>query len=169
MKPLLKQAALLCACLYALAGQALGDSLSDALSALESGNNSKAIKLLRPLAKQGNAQAQFKLATLYYSGNGVRQNLKQAAYLYRQAAEQGHFVAQSNLATLYYRGEGVSRDFVLAYMWKDIATANSEGDRQLRYLVQLKSLSEKMSSKQLAEAKMLSTQCTAKKFRGCKQ
>ena len=169
MKPLLKQAVFLCACLYALTGQASGDSLSDALSALEAGNNSKAVKLLRPLAKQGNAMAQFKLATLYYSGNGVRQSYKQAAHLYRQAAEQGHPVAQSNLATLYYLGEGVLKNFVLAYMWKDIATSHSEGDRQLRYLAQLKALSRNMSAKQLAEAKKLAKQCTAKKFKGCKQ
>ena len=169
MNSFLKRLLLLCTCLFALTGQTFADPLADALRAMNEGDNAKAARLLRPLAKQGNTEAQFKLATLYYSGKGVRQNYTEAADLYRHAAEHGHPVAQSNLATLYYRGEGVTKNFVLAYMWKDIAAVNSNGSRQLRYREQLKALSNEMSAKKIAEAKKLAKKCTASKFKGCKR
>ena len=167
MNPLLKQVLLVCVCLFALAGQAIADALSDAQRAADMGDYAKAFKLLKPLAKQGNAVAQFKLATLYYSGRGARQNNKEAMRLYQLAAEQGHVVAQSNLATLYYRGEGAPMDYILAHMWKNIAASNADGERRLRYVEQLKELAKNMNAKQIAEAEELSKKCTANKFKGC--
>ena len=168
MNPLLKQM-LFCMCLFALTGQAIADSLSDAQRFADAGNYAKAAKLLRPLAAQGHAVAQFKLATMNYSGTGVPQNHKEAVKLYRLSAEQGHAVAQSNLATMYYRGEGVPKDYVLAHMWKNLAAANANGERQLRYIEQLKELAKSMTAKQLTEAQGLAKKCTANKFKGCKR
>lgn len=156
-------------CWFALTGLALADSLSDALRAFDAGNYAKAVKLLKPLAAKGNAVAQFKLATLYYSGRGVTTNFRDAARLYRLSAEQGHVVAQSNLATMYYRGEGVPKDYVLAHMWKNIASNLAEGDRQLRYVEQLNELARSMTAKQITEAKELAKKCNANKFKGCKR
>lgn len=169
MNSLLKQIVLVGWCVVALTGHAKADSMSDALRALDEGNHAKAAKLFKPLAAKGNAVAQFKLATLYYNGKGVPKNLKEAAKLYRLSAEQGHVVAQSNFATMYYRGEGVPKDFVLAHMWKNIATTNAEGDRQLRYLEQLKALTKDMTAKQITEAQELAKKCTANIFKGCKR
>ena len=169
MKPFLKQILFIFLCIFLLASQANADSLSDALRAFEEGNHAKAAKLFKPLADKGNTEAQFKLATLYYSGKGVPQNYMKAAKLYRLSAEQGHVVAQSNLATMYYRGEGVPKDFILAHMWKNIAATNAEGDRQLRYFEQLKTLDRDMTAKQISEAKELAKKCTFNKFKGCKR
>lgn len=166
MNPSLKRI-LFCVGVSALIGPAVADSLTDAQRAYEAGNPEQAAKLLGPLATQGNAAAQFKLATMYYSGRGVSQNDKEAVRLYRLSAEQGHAVAQSNLATMYYRGEGVPKDFVLAHMWKNLAAANAEGDRQLRYLEQLKGLERNMSARQKDEARKLAKKCTANRFKGC--
>lgn len=167
MQNLLKHMLLGCVCLFALTGQLSADSLSDALRAFDEGKHAKAAKLFKPLAKKGNAIAQFKLATMYYNGNGVTKNIKEALRLYRLSAEQGHTVAQSNLATMYYSGIGVPQDFVLAHMWKNIAATNSEGDRQLRYFEQLKTLTQDMTAKQIAEAQALAKKCTSNKFKGC--
>lgn len=169
MNHLLKQMLFTCISLFVLAGQAKADSLPDALRAFDAGNYAEAAKLFRPLAEKGNAEAQFKLATMYYNGNGVPRNYKEAAKLYRLSAEQGHVVAQSNYATMYYKGDGVPKNFVLAHMWKNIAATNSEGDRQLRYFEQLKRLAKDMTAKQIAEAQELAKNCTASKFKGCRQ
>src|SRR3989338_555720 len=166
MKQLLKQVLLVCVCIFALAGQAIADLLADAQRATDMGAYAKAVKLLKPLAKEGNAVAQFKLATLYYRGKGVRQNSKEAMRLYRLSAEQGHVAAQSNLATMYYRGESVPRDFVMAYMWKKLAASKAEGERRTRYLEQLGELAKSMTARQIAEAQALVKKCAANKFKG---
>ncbi len=41
------------------------------------------------------------------------------------AAEQGFAPAQFNLALLYGEGRGIKRDDVQAYMWLNVAAANS--------------------------------------------
>lgn len=155
--------------MFALAGQTAADSLSDAQRASEMGNYAKAVKLLKPLAAKGNAEAQFKLATLYYSGRGTSTSFKEAARLYRLSAEQGHVVAQSNLATMYYWGEGVPKNYVMAHMWKNLASNRAEGDRQLRYAEQLNELARNMTAKQIVEATRLARKCVAKRYKGCKQ
>ena len=169
MNQLLKQLLLVFMCVFALAVQAVADSLSDAQRASDEGNHAKAAKLFKPLAARGNAVAQFKLATMYYSGKGVKRNTKEAVKLYLRSAEQGHVVAQSNLATMYYRGDGVPKDFVMAHMWKNLAATNADGDRQIRYVEQLNELAKNMTARQLAEARALAKKCTANKFKGCKR
>ena len=168
MNQVQKQMMLVCLCVFTLTGQATADPLSDAQRASDMGDYTKAARLLKPLAAKGNAVAQFKLATLYISGKGVSQNNKEAIRLYRLSAEQGHAVAQSNLATMYYRGEGIRKDFVMAHMWKSIAASNADGERQLRYIEQLKELEKNMAAKQITEARALAKKCTANKFKGCK-
>jgi len=169
MNQLPKQMLLVCACMFSLVGQTAADSLSDAQRASDMGNYAKAVKLLKPLAAKGNAEAQFKLATLYYSGRGTSMSFKEAARLYRLSAEQGHVVAQSNLATMYYWGEGVPINYVMAHMWKNIASNRAEGDRQLRYAEQLNELARNMTAKQIAEATALARKCTANRFKACNQ
>lgn len=65
------------AVLLILVGIALGavaGPLEDALAAAERGDYSPTIWLLRPLADQGNAMAQFDLGSMYTNGLGVPQN-----------------------------------------------------------------------------------------------
>lgn len=169
MKEWIRQMLVVCVCWSVLAGQANADSLADAQHASDKGDYAKAAKLLKPLAKNGNAAAQFKLATLYYRGKGLPPSQKEALRLYRLSAEQGHTVAQSNLATMYYRGEGIRRDYVMAYMWKNLAAANADSERRTRYREQLEELMRSMTAREIAEAKALAKKCTARKFKGCKR
>ncbi len=71
----------------------------------------------RPLAKQGNAEAQFNLGLMYYNGQGLPQDYVQALQWYRKAAEQGYAKAQHNLGFMYYNGEGVPQDDAEAVEW----------------------------------------------------
>jgi len=73
-------------------------------------------------ADSGDAAAQFALGKAYQSGNGVPQNLDQAAIWYRKAAEQGNAKAQDNLGVLYWSGDGVEKDKTEAVRWYRKAT-----------------------------------------------
>ena len=75
-------------------------------------------------AEQGDPESQFRLGTMYLSGEGVIQDYKEAAKWYTKAAEQGNAKAQFNLALMYANGEGVIQDDVYAHMWLNIASSN---------------------------------------------
>jgi TPR repeat protein len=47
----------------------------------------------------------------------------QAVKWYRLAADQGDADAQFNLGFMYASGQGVPKDYVLAYMWRNLAAA----------------------------------------------
>lgn len=73
---------------------------------------------LKGRADEGEALAQFELASLYESGrDGVPKNLPKAAVLYRKAAEQGRADAQYNLGMMYEGGHGVTKDPAEAARW----------------------------------------------------
>ena len=61
-------------------------------------------------AAKGDAEAQSRLASMYYMGQGVDANLPEAVAWYRKAAEAGEPKAQTVLGMLHEDGEGVARD-----------------------------------------------------------
>jgi TPR repeat protein len=61
-------------------------------------------------AKSGNPQAQYELGKCYASGDGVSQDLFQAAIWYARSAEQNHTEAQYEMARCYDEGAGVLKD-----------------------------------------------------------
>src|SRR5450759_299058 len=118
---LLKQMLLVCVCLFALTGQAIADSLSDAKRVYDAGDYEKAATLFRPLAEQGNADAQLKLGVMYDHGEGVRQDYKGAVKWFRLAADQGNADAQFYLGVMYDNGQGVPRDYKESVKWYQLA------------------------------------------------
>jgi TPR repeat protein len=128
--------------------------IEDALEAMNEGRQEDyvtALRLLRPLAEQGDARAEQLLGALYYNGNGVPESAVEAVKLYRKSAEQGYARAQGNLAYLYEKGEGVLRDLVAADMWASLAAAGGEhGAADAR-----DELEKKMTQSQIAEAERL--------------
>jgi hypothetical protein len=63
----------------ALFGLVVAGPLEDGKAAYKSGDYATAVRLLRPLADLGNADAQNNLGAIYYSGHGVPQDYAQAA------------------------------------------------------------------------------------------
>jgi Sel1 repeat len=59
----------------------------DAMAAYARGDYITALRILRPLADQGDAQAQYNLGVLYDNGLGVPQDDAEAMKWYRKAAE----------------------------------------------------------------------------------
>ena len=68
-------------------------------------------------AKQGDADAQYAMAWLYESGDGVPQSDTKAVEWYRRAADQGHVKAQVSLGIAYEEGQGVGQSYEKAVEW----------------------------------------------------
>jgi TPR repeat protein len=104
--------------------------LEDALAALRQGDNATALRLLRPLAEQGNAEAQYNLGAMYGNGLGVRENNDEALKWERLAADQGHAKAQFTLGLIYASGFGVPENDVEAAKWYRLAADQGDAEAQ---------------------------------------
>ena len=123
----------------------------------------KDLKEWKPLAEQGNAEAQYALGLLYRRGQAVLQDYKEALTWFRNAAEQGVAGSQLNLGWMHQDGEGVPQDLVLAYMWFNIASANGTSiGAENRDIV-----AKKMTAGQIAEAQALARECMASDYQNC--
>jgi uncharacterized protein len=103
--------------LITTAAIAVAGPFEDALAAAESGDYSTANWLLRPLADQGDAIAQFDIGFMYDTGHGVIQDYGEAMRWYRLAAKQGNALAQFNLGFMYANGHGVPQGYAEAAKW----------------------------------------------------
>lgn len=130
MNKLLKQMLLVCGCLFTLTGQAIADSLSDAKHAYSTSDFSKAAKLFRPLAEQGNVYAQHSLGMMYADGHGVSQDDTESVKWYRKAAIKGHAPAQNNLGLMYSQGRGAAQNYTEALKWYKEAIKKSYAPAQ---------------------------------------
>jgi uncharacterized protein len=107
--------------LVAIGGAATAGPLEDAVAAYQSGDYAAALKVWRPLAEQGDADAQVHLGVMYESGQGVLRSDAEAIKWYRKAAEQNDAVAQFNLGIMYTKGEDVSANHAEAALWYRLA------------------------------------------------
>ena len=64
------------------------------------------LKALKHRAQHNDTQAQFKLAGLYFKGQGVKQNPQQAITWLETAARLGHTQARAHIALLYLIRKG---------------------------------------------------------------
>ena len=91
--------------------------LEDGEAAYHRGDYAEAMRLLRPLAEQGDASAQFRLGAMYTFGDGVPHDTEQGFIWYRKAAEQGNANAQTKLGLMYANGIGTPKDGAQALFW----------------------------------------------------
>ena len=103
------------------ADAAIADARDDAVAAYDRGDYAVALKLLTPLAEQGDVFAQFSLGVMYENGQGVIQDARVAVKWYRLSADQGNASAQDNLGFMYANGKGVSQDEAEAVKWHRLA------------------------------------------------
>ena len=88
MKAILRSGFLALA-IMAMAVPAYAGPYEDGLAAYEREDYATALKFWRPLAEQGNADAQFNLGGMYDSAEGVPYDYAEVAKWYRKAADQG--------------------------------------------------------------------------------
>ena len=91
------------------------------VEAFERADYETAFKEWRPLAEQGEAEAQYNLGALYDKGLGVPQDDAKAVHWYRLAAEQGDVKGQYTLGLMYDRGQGIPQDDTKAVPWYRLA------------------------------------------------
>jgi len=109
-------------CLVTLTGAA-ASPLDDGVAAYRQGHWEEALRLLRPLAEQGEATAQELMGRLYERGKGVARNYNEAEAWYLKAAEQGNAFAQGHLGFLYRSGALGTPDYRTAAKWYREAAA----------------------------------------------
>ena len=91
------------------------------------------------IKEPSNPADQFKLGSMYVTGNGVPQDNREAFRWYRKAAEQGLAEAQHNLGFMYGEGQGVTKDDKQAVDWYRKAAeqgfANAQANLGVLYVI----------------------------------
>jgi TPR repeat protein len=80
-------------------------------------NGSKKLFFATRAARRGNIQAQFDLAMMYASGNGVAKNERVAFSWFHKAARNGHTEAKYYMGLSFLQGRGVKKQLHLARYW----------------------------------------------------
>jgi len=101
------------------------------MEAMERGDYAEAYCAWRPLAEQGDAEAQYSLGWFYANGYGVRVSPETAVKWWRRAGEQGHVEAQFALGMTYATGDGVEADPAQAIPWLIMAAGQGHEDAQV--------------------------------------
>jgi methionine-S-sulfoxide reductase len=116
-KPVLVPAAAPAVAAAPAAAPVVAAPLEEGNAAYMRGDYATAERLLRPLAEEGNATAQFDLGGMYYHGRGVPQDYAAALTWYGKAADQGDPRAENGLGDMYLDGSGVAQDSAAALAW----------------------------------------------------
>ena len=95
--------------------------LASGIAAFEAKEFANAKQLLYPLAEQGNAEAQYRLAIMAQVGLGMVKNCASAVKWMRAAAGQGFGLAQHGLGFMYLQGECTKTDPAEAAKWFRLA------------------------------------------------
>ena len=117
-------------CLIATANAA---PIDDAIAAYNNGDYSQALRIWKPLAEQGNADAQNSVGGMYVKGEGLTQSNQEALRWYRLSAEQGNHWAQYNIGTMYGKGQGVTQNYQEALKWLRLSAV--QGNAEAQYTV----------------------------------
>ena len=107
-------------------------------------------------AELGDSDAQYNLALMYFLGEAIPLDYKEAFRWFRASAVQGNSSAQGSLGAMYRKGLGLSPDNIQALKWYDLAVANSELDQERRVWARNRdSIAKKMTPEQISEAQRL--------------
>lgn len=109
---------------------AFADALEEGKAAYLEKNYAKAMEILKPLAEEGNSEAQVTVGIMYDYGHGVEANPEEAFKWYKLAAEQGIPVVQHDLGVKYFQGIGVEQDYAEATKWWEMSSNAGLADSQ---------------------------------------
>jgi hypothetical protein len=134
------------------------DPFETAIDAIKRGDEDAALKILLPLAAQGNAQAQFSVGEIYLL---FKNQDADALKWFRQAADQGDASGMYFLGNMYNNGSGVRKNLVEAHKWYILAASQAgprkkgEMDTLNMAIENRNGVSRRMTSAQIAEAQKL--------------
>ncbi len=116
-------------CTTVIFNNAVAEDLDDAVDAMRSGDFAEAYCIMRPLAEDGDADAQYNIGWMYLNGYGLRINDSLALEWWQKASEQGHSDASFSIGMLYSLGEGeVPKDLDKAIDYYLIAADDGHED-----------------------------------------
>jgi hypothetical protein len=110
------------------AAPALAD-VKSGVDAWERGDYKAAVAEWRPLAIDGDPDAQFNIGQAYKLGRGVPVDLGQAELWYRRAADQGHLQAEDNLGLVLFTAN--RREEAMTYIMR----ASDRGEPRAQYVL----------------------------------
>jgi TPR repeat protein len=139
------------------------DKNEAALALINKLEYASALKILNPLAVQGNAKAQSSLGAMYNHGHGVAQDFAEAVRWYRLAAAQGNSTAQSNLGGMYGTGDGIEKNYLRAHMWFNLAAISGNQNAVIGRNLTAKLL----TPEEVAHAQSMARECQQRNFKGC--
>ena len=137
--------------LLVVSAHTLAMGTDDGAKAYHQGDYPAALRILEPMAENGNYGSKYYLGEMYFKGAGVKQDHAKAAKFFLEAAEGNYYFPQRRLGDVYKAGLGVPQDSKIAYMWYEIASSLgdklSSGERD--------EVGKQLSSKQITEAKAM--------------
>lgn len=89
-----------------------------------------ALEILKPLAEQGDSQAQITMGLMYDYGHGVEKNPAESIKWYLMAAEQGVPLVQHDIGVKYFQGQGVEQNYLEAAKWWEQSANSGIADSQ---------------------------------------
>ena len=107
--------------------QVTAQDFNKGLEAYKADDFATALKEFKPLAEQGNAEAQNNLGYMYEYGKGVLKDVTEAAKWNRLSAEQGNAEGQYVLAMKHFKGEGVLQDYAETLKWLRLSAEQGGG------------------------------------------
>jgi TPR repeat protein len=142
------------ACILGAAVPALAD-VKAGVDAWQQGDYRRAVAEWRPLAANGDADAQFNLGQAYKLGRGVPVDLPIAADWFRKAAAQGHQRANDNYGLLLFQ-QG-RREDAMPYIRK----AADRGEPRAQYILGIAMFNGDLDHKDWVMAYALMTRAAA--------
>jgi len=100
------------------------------MAAYERGEFEVAMREWLPLAKAGDAEAQYRVGRLYDRGEGVDKDLSNASNWYGKAANQEHLSAMYNLGNMFWLGEGTKKNYAEAFAYLSKASVAGHAGAQ---------------------------------------
>jgi S1-C subfamily serine protease len=97
--------------------------VSAGIEALKARRFRVAAEEFSPLAKAGNAEAQYYMGVIAHDGLGREANLAEAGNWFKRSADGGFDKAQFQYGMMLYEGEGIKKDIPVAKMYFERAAA----------------------------------------------
>jgi len=111
--------------------------VKEGFAAYKAGDFMKAYDIWLPLAKAGNAEAQFRVGRLYDFGEAVDTNVVKIIHWYSKAASLMHTVAMHNLAYHFKSSEGGNRSIKKALKYYSMAAESGDVISQYGFAISL--------------------------------
>jgi TPR repeat protein len=112
------------------------DAMQDFYRAYNRGDSAEAVRIIRPWAARGNADAQVKLGWLTEHGEGVERDDAAAMTWYRKAAQHGFVPSWAMIGSMYLGDKDIPRDDAAAMRWylKAANRGNAAGQYGVGYM-----------------------------------